>query len=354
MPPKKPAAATKAKQAPPLPPPPPAPAFNLKDAVASIRVGPKSTTVKDHYDAVVASKGHESPEEAMQIRKSGEAYSLKRFHNDIKYYLIDTFAHDAPALLDLCCGQGGDLQKWMRAGIKYVKGIDISRNALEEARRRYAALSASATHGNRNGPLPAVDFMHSQELGSGSVRAGDSQFPVVTCFFAIQYFFKDKDMLHALFRNVSDNLQPGGFFVGTCPDGKEVMKLIGEGALEYSTPRVNVSREWKGEHQAFGSAYAMSINDTVTASTQATVNLEYLAFENVLLLTAAKYGLRPVDWAAVPSHNKAPLNNMLRPPGGKHNLFRRFKPNPKLFGEDDDDLLEASSTYVAFAFSKTH
>lgn len=361
MPPKKTAApSTKAKQAPqktapPLPPPPPAPAFNLKDTVASIRVGPKSAVVKDHYDAVVASKSQESPEEAAQNRKNGEAYSLKRFHNDIKYFLIDTFAHQAPALLDLCCGQGGDLQKWMRSGIKYVKGIDISANALDEARRRYAALSMAVANGgtHRNGPMPSIEFQHSNELGSGLVRAGASPYSVVTCFFAIQYFFKDEGMLHALFRNVAENLRPGGYFVGTCPDGKEVMKLIGEGAVEYVTPRVSVSREWKGEHQAFGSSYTMSINDTVTASTQATVNLEYLAFENVLVLTAAKYGLKPVAWASVPSHNKAPLDSMLRPASSKHGLFRHFRPNPKLFGEEDDDLMDASSTYAAFAFQKT-
>ena len=54
------------------------------------------------------------------------AAPLKRYHNKIKRMLIQRFAKDCSALLDLACGRGGDLMKWVDAGVKYVRGYDIA------------------------------------------------------------------------------------------------------------------------------------------------------------------------------------------------------------------------------------
>jgi hypothetical protein len=36
----------------------------------------------------------------------------------------------------LACGRGGDIWKWIDAGITVVKGIDLSPGEIEEARKR--------------------------------------------------------------------------------------------------------------------------------------------------------------------------------------------------------------------------
>lgn len=36
-------------------------------------------------------------------------------------------------LLDLACGRGGDMWKWLDAGLSYVKGYDLSPGEISEA-----------------------------------------------------------------------------------------------------------------------------------------------------------------------------------------------------------------------------
>jgi hypothetical protein len=82
------------------------------------------------------------------------------------------FARDAPRLLDLCCGRGGDMHKWSNAGVsavlflssldnqvhhlafwqvKVVKGIDVSDGEVLEATRRYQELKGKgANHAGRS------------------------------------------------------------------------------------------------------------------------------------------------------------------------------------------------------------
>ena len=47
------------------------------------------------------------------------------------------FAQGAGSLLDFACGRGGDIWKWIDAGIPLVKGIDLSPGEIEEARKRW-------------------------------------------------------------------------------------------------------------------------------------------------------------------------------------------------------------------------
>jgi 2-polyprenyl-3-methyl-5-hydroxy-6-metoxy-1,4-benzoquinol methylase len=58
------------------------------------------------------------------------AAPLKKFHNKIKRLLIQRFAGSCSTLLDLACGRGGDLYKWIDCDIKYVRGYDIAEDEV--------------------------------------------------------------------------------------------------------------------------------------------------------------------------------------------------------------------------------
>lgn len=64
--------------------------------------------------------------QATQQRDAGLAAPLKKLHNRIKRLLIRRFAYDANSLLDLACGRGGDLHKWVDSDISFVRGYDIA------------------------------------------------------------------------------------------------------------------------------------------------------------------------------------------------------------------------------------
>lgn len=59
----------------------------------------------------------------------------------MKRALIEAYAPPGGRLLDLGCGRGGDIDKWWRAGVKEVVGVDLSDKELEEARKRVGEFS---------------------------------------------------------------------------------------------------------------------------------------------------------------------------------------------------------------------
>lgn len=97
---------------------------------------------------------------ALQQRSKSVTYELKRFHNSRKRELVQALSWCADAVLDLACGRGGDIQKWLGAGVQTVLGIDISANEVEEARARYKAAAKG-----RGMASDAYQFKQSSGLG---------------------------------------------------------------------------------------------------------------------------------------------------------------------------------------------
>jgi mRNA (guanine-N7-)-methyltransferase len=46
---------------------------------------------------------------------------------------------------------------------------------------------------------------------------------LVSCQFAIHYSFESLPQAEQMLANVSSNLQPGGYFIGTTTDAKDIM-----------------------------------------------------------------------------------------------------------------------------------
>jgi mRNA (guanine-N7-)-methyltransferase len=299
-----------------------------------------------HYDAVAAvAPSHRSAKEARAARTGGAAWKLKELHNEVKLRALCAVLRPGERLLDLCCGRGGDLAKWRRAGAGHVVAVDISASEIEEARRRHAQLQGTRGATSTNA---AIDFQRCDDLGVAVRRfGGDRPFAAVSCFFAIQYFAGSERALHTLLETVAANLAPGGYFVGTCPDGVRLLALLG-GRDRRATPAITLERRWEGEPAPFGNACRVAIRDTVTADTQTTQNEEYLVFEGVLLKSARRFGLEPVDWAREALAGGLPGWAALAQPRPPHGLFRAFVPD---FG-GDAPLEAASATNVLFAFKR--
>ena len=220
--------------------------------------------------------GQESPNEFAvddtvyynrQEKDSRETQALRDFHNlFVKRFLIEKIGKylqekvhiGNPMLIDYAVGKAGDLSKWIRAGIAFVLGVDISKdniiNAKDGACVRYLGmrkqnpdmnLRAIFLHGNSGKNLLTTQkaFYTNQEkevfkavFGHGSAKekpiareymgiARDG-FHISSCQFAMHYFFASADTLHSFLRNLSECTRLGGYFTGTCYNGQRVFDLL--------------------------------------------------------------------------------------------------------------------------------
>ena len=248
------------------------------------------------------------------------------------------FARGADSLLDLACGRGGDIQKWFDCNIGFVKGIDLSPGEVAEARQRY-----QETRRKRPGAATVCEFADTPTLGLQEWK-DERLYDSVTCMFALHYFFVTETALRQFLRNVAANLKPGGYFIGTVPDGKRVNECIRSSKV-FSSPMLRIEARWVGSPQTFGSPYLCAIGDTVTGGEVSNTvgSLEYLVYSNVLQGVAAQYGLRPVlDY-------QEPRLEDLFDPGDSAKLLKHFAPH---FPGSDPSLERASALFTAFVFRK--
>ena len=234
------------------------------------------TTASDHYDA--KARPGMSARQAIAERAAGPSAAIKRYHNDVTRRLIDIFATGAPRYLDVACGRGGDIFKWIGAHVRFVRGIDVSPREIDEARSRFAAVR----------PRPrTTDCVFEAVPDAARWSSPDNEaYDVVACMFAIHYFFGTEDHARSFFATVSASLEVGGVFFGVFPDGHRVLEAA---AAAVPSMRIEVVDD-DGATGEFGREVSFEIPDTVIEGG----SREFLVFPETLTRLAAEHGLEPI------------------------------------------------------------
>jgi hypothetical protein len=186
--------------------------------------------------------------------------ALRDFHNlYVKKLLINSVAKPGGTLIDLAVGKGGDFPKWIDAKLKFVFGVDISRdniqNRMNGAYARYlnyrksykvmpAALfvngNSSANIRKTTGILVDKDKQITKAvfgqgpkdakiLGQGVYKqygVAAEGFDVCSIQFAIHYMFENQETLQNFLQNVSEVTKEGGYFIGTSYDGERLFNML--------------------------------------------------------------------------------------------------------------------------------
>ena len=190
--------------------------------------------------------------------------NMMKYHNYIKTQLLkfgSNYKKNKLQLLDLACGRAGDLYKWN--DFKLVVGFDYNRDNLENPSDNGGAYARvfknfeNSEHKNdrinylilvmdcgqildkeyiRSMQAPTFDKEVAQLMWNGSKidnanlkqysKIMQKGFDVVSCQFAIHYFFKDETTIDNFVHNVDSFLNDGGTFIGTCLDGFKVKKML--------------------------------------------------------------------------------------------------------------------------------
>lgn len=203
------------------------------------------------------------PSEDVYYARSNEetsTRSLRDFHNlYVKKKLITGAANRGGTLIDYAVGKAGDMSKWIYSHLKFVFGIDVSKdnihNHIDGACARYLNKRMSTKDMPRclfvvgNSSLnirSGVAFATEKDkqvtdavfgvgpkdqplLGKGVFNqygVGESGFNISSCQFAMHYFFENKTTFHQFVRNITECTKINGYFISTCYDGKVVFDVL--------------------------------------------------------------------------------------------------------------------------------
>lgn len=188
-------------------------------------------------------------------------------------------------LLELACGQGSDMDRWISSRYRFILGVDYVKDNIENpvsgVYKRLITKYQKAKKDNRDKYFPTMIFAIGDckfKLDNGEAARGldrDSEevlkivlgnrshipkrykqisvlseyhnvrFDVVSCMFSIHYFFEDERALDGFLSNVMNNLKENGMFICTFMDGKTVEeRLNSNSGVLLGTDQVSDATVW--------------------------------------------------------------------------------------------------------------
>jgi hypothetical protein len=196
------------------------------------------------------------------------SHQMLVFHNHGIKDMLYSKPEKKRSIVELACGQGGDLNRWIKNEYKFVLGVDLVKNNIYSPNHgAYARLLRERKRfflnmkNNNNMLFPDMVFAVGdccKSINTGECSISDDQtrddkesynilkmvfnkgnkknetqfnkiigrgingFDVCSCMFGIHYFFKNEQMLDGFLLNVSQLLNIGGVFFCTFMDGEKI------------------------------------------------------------------------------------------------------------------------------------
>lgn len=222
-----------------------------------------TTTANFHQDsgAAAADAFYSGLTRSLDTRSESRLFHMRAFNGWVKATQIQELDPKTGGgglrVLDLACGKGGDLGKWVlhSRGIRNYVGVDVARGSLRDAALRarkmkkklhLATFTVADLGSDVPGRLRTKTSKQMQKLMSWSlqdepeqateepdfrmVRGGgiaqNDKFDIVSIQFAIHYMFSSRDRARRFFQTVSELLEVGGNLIATTIDARIVLEKV--------------------------------------------------------------------------------------------------------------------------------
>jgi mRNA (guanine-N7-)-methyltransferase len=250
-------------------------------------------------------------------RKASRVLFLRTFNNWVKATMINKYTFllgrnkENLSILDLCCGRGGDLEKFFRSKVQIYVGSDLAQESLKNAIDRFEKLK-----NEKFKDLKCKCYFICEDLSSTKnnlmVRIpNDIYFDFVSCQFALHYHFESELRLRTFLKNVVERLNTGGYFIGTIIDSNVMVKRLRESKNDFKNIYKNDKFTFGNEYYAvkfsqkrfpkdkpFGIKYGFYLEDSIDkrdASGQINFVEEYLIIFEKLVEICEEFDLYLVD-----------------------------------------------------------
>lgn len=168
--------------------------------------------------------------------------NLRKFHNFIKFNLIIESCKitNANNLLDIACGRGGDLQKWLNdeINLKYILAFDSHKESIFSSIKKGdnydGAIARFQNIKKSYKKIPYIIFKNlnifdNKILDKINDLDSNKKYDVISCQFALHYFCKNDLILNNILNIISLKLKKNGLFIGTATDGDLINNILDNG-----------------------------------------------------------------------------------------------------------------------------
>lgn len=167
--------------------------------------------------------------------KAFKRNNWRKFHNYAKRKTIQNASNNCigKAYLDLACGKGGDLQKYIHLGYKNILAIDSSENELY-CKNGYVhrlsgfgfrnkglyyekeGIKVTVLCGDVSKNIKSGEFLRNQEDKNklDDFFSRTDKFDVISIMFAIHYMLDTEDKMESFMDNIDELLKPDGKLIG--------------------------------------------------------------------------------------------------------------------------------------------
>jgi len=275
--------------------------LDINDLIGCLNEQPK--TVQNTFYKFIKEK-------VTERRQSSSIIAMRDFHNWVKRTMIINIKNlfkKKVNLLDIAVGRGGDIDKWNKAGISNVFGFDSNTESIHSIDpfnpgalfriQNYQNLSTNIHVEVGNAIKPSMQLLTNIDMFLLNNKL--SGFDIISCQFAMHYFFKQEQDLDVTLSIVQKYLSPGGYFIGTILDPVKIRAFFkSRTTKEYSAQLFNIKIKKYFKKDPYGNEYSFEIKDTYDEGNYFNtmgVSNEYLVDLSELTRLAGIHKLTPVN-----------------------------------------------------------
>ncbi|XP_029446784.1 mRNA cap guanine-N7 methyltransferase [Rhinatrema bivittatum] len=242
----------------------------------------------------VARHYNELEECGLEKRSQSRIFFLRNFNNWMKSVLIGEFLDKVRekkkdiAVLDLGCGKGGDLLKWRKGKISKLVCTDLADVSIQQCQQRYDDMKKRSRYNEYIFNAEFVVADSTKDLLTDKYSDPEIFFDICSCQFVYHYSFETYEKADMMLRNACERLNPGGYFIGTTPNGYEIVKRLEASDTDsFGNEVYTVKFQKKGEYPLFGCKYDFNLQGVVDVP-------EFLVYFPLMVEMAKKYNMKLV------------------------------------------------------------
>ncbi|XP_032322978.1 mRNA cap guanine-N7 methyltransferase isoform X1 [Camelus ferus] len=255
----------------------------------------KQKNLEEGHSSAVAAHYNELQEVGLEKRSQSRIFYLRNFNNWMKSVLIGEFLEKVRqkkkrdiTVLDLGCGKGGDLLKWKKGRIDKLVCTDIADVSVKQCQQRYEDMRSRCRDSEYIFNAEFITADCSKELLADKFCDPGMHFDICSCQFVCHYSFESYEQADVMLRNACERLNPGGYFIGTTPNGFELIRRLEASETEsFGNEIYMVKFQKKGDYPLFGCKYDFNLEGVVDVP-------EFLVYFPLLNEMAKKYNMKLV------------------------------------------------------------